>query len=89
MCIRDSPSGPSQSAQSRTFSWDDTLPEASAQVIDNRTTQATLRDRDVILIASGGRARLFEVELGATTSDPFLFELGRAPQIEDYVRVAR
>ncbi|MBK7760043.1 MAG: hypothetical protein IPI35_27285 [Deltaproteobacteria bacterium] len=86
--LRAFPSGPSQSAQSRTFSWDDTLPEASAQVIDNRTTQATLRDRDVILIASGGRARLFEVELGATTSDPFLFELGRAPQIEDYVRVA-
>jgi hypothetical protein len=86
--LRAFPNGPSRTRYDQTFSWDDQLPEESAQVIDNRTTRATLRDRDVILIASGGRARLFEVELGATTSDPFLFELGRAPQIEDYVRVA-
>jgi hypothetical protein len=87
--LRAFPEGPAHAQHERTFSWDESFPEDSAQVIDNRTTRATLRDRDVILIASGGRARLFEVELGATTTDPFLFELGRAPQIEDYVRVSR
>ena len=89
LVLRAFPEGETGGDEAPTYAWDDPLPPGSVQVIEPGVRRATLRDRDVILIASGGRARLYEVELGALLSDPFLFELGRVPQLEDYVQVTR
>lgn len=89
LVLRAFPEGSARDEETPTYAWDDPLPPGSVQRIEPGVREATLRDRDVILIASGGRARLYEVELGAVVTDPFLFELGRAPQLEDYVQVTR
>ena len=89
LVLRAFPEGGDTQTTGPTYAWDDPLPAKSVQVIEPGVVRASLRDRDVILIAAGGRARLYEVELGSTVTDPFLFELGRAPQLEDYVQVTR
>lgn len=87
--LRAYPEGVGQARMQPTFTWDEPLPADSVQIIDNRTAEATLEDGDIILIASGGRGWLYEVELGVGLEDPFLLEFGRVPQLEDYVQVSR
>lgn len=71
----------------RTFAWEPEIASESVQVIGPGVRCVYIREGDVILIASGGRAMAYEVELGATTTDRFLVGAGRPAQLEDYARV--
>lgn len=71
----------------RTFTWDPVIASESVQVVGPGTRRVSLRGGDVILIASGGRAMAYEVELGSPVTDRFLTEPGRPAQLEDYARV--
>ena len=63
------------------------MPEGTVQHVDATTERLSLEDGSIIVLATEGIARAFEVEIGAPVyrwNDAAGF---RPPQIEDYVKV--
>ena len=78
------PPGASARRRIATYAWDPALPEASVQLVDHTTEQATLRDGDVIVLSVEGVARAWEVELGAEIFTAAEADAFRPPQLADY-----
>lgn len=88
LVLRPFPGGLLGGSKERLYQWESALPTNSVQVLDGSTRTAQICDGDVILLASGGRSRAYEVEFAQPIIDRFLLDMGRPPQLEDYVRVS-
>ena len=70
-----------------TYRWEQPVWEASVQHVDATTEKLSLEDGSIIVLATEGVARAFEVEIGAPVyrlPDASGF---RPPQLEDYVEL--
>lgn len=79
--------GTSRKKRITTYQWEQAVWEASIQTVDATTETLSLEDGCIIVLATEGVARAFEVEIGAPVyrlPDASGF---RPPQLEDYVEV--
>ena len=79
--------GESRKTKMVTYRWEKPVPEGTVQHVDATTERLSLEDGSIIVLATEGIARAFEVEIGAPVyrwNDAAGF---RPPQIEDYVKV--
>ncbi|MBT3218140.1 MAG: hypothetical protein HN348_03540 [Proteobacteria bacterium] len=74
--------------QTRTYKWEQNIPEESVQVLDQTTETATLRSGDVIVLASEGVAHAYEFEVGAPIYKDIALFRARPPQMEDYTKAS-
>ncbi|MEC7983866.1 MAG: hypothetical protein VX278_01800, partial [Myxococcota bacterium] len=70
-----------------TFRWDESVPEGTVQTVDATTESLSIEDGSIIVFATEGVARAFEVEIGAPVYTFVEAARFRPPQIEDYVKV--
>jgi hypothetical protein len=79
--------GVSRKKRLTTYRWDKPVPQASVQNVDATTESLSLENGSIIVLATEGVARAFEVEIGTPIyrlNDAAGF---RPPQLEDYVKV--
>jgi len=79
--------GASRKKRVLTYRWDQSVPAGTIQVVDASTETLSIENGSIIILATEGVARAFEVEIGApvfTLKEAVNF---RPPQLEDYVKV--
>jgi hypothetical protein len=79
--------GESRKKKIVTYRWEKPVPEGTVQHVDATTERLSLENGSIIVLATEGVARAFEVEIGSPVyqwNDAAGF---RPPQIEDYVKV--
>jgi len=70
-----------------TYRWDKAVPEGTIQAVDATTETLSLENGSIIVLATEGVARAFEVEIGAPVYQMTEASGFRPPQLEDYVKV--
>jgi hypothetical protein len=70
-----------------TFRWEEAVPEGTVQRVDATTETLSIEDGSIIVFATEGVAKAFEVEFGAPVYSFVEAARFRPPQIEDYVKV--
>ncbi|MAA80021.1 MAG: hypothetical protein CL916_12270 [Deltaproteobacteria bacterium] len=70
-----------------TFRWEEAVPEGTVQRVDATTERLSIEDGSIIVFATEGVAKAFEVEFGAPVYSFVEAARFRPPQIEDYVKV--
>jgi hypothetical protein len=70
-----------------TYRWEKSVLQASIQNVDATTETLSIENGSVIVLATEGVARAFEVEIGAAVYRLNEAAGFRPPQLEDYVKV--
>ena len=79
--------GTSRKKRISTYQWEKPVLEASVQNVDATTESLSLENGSIIVMATEGVARAFELEIGAPVYRLNEAAGFRPPQIEDYVKV--